>query len=221
MVLALLVAGLIAFSLGVAAEPSCDYAAGGLPDCYEPLERYGYDDRGDPNVPRANPRANACFGTGTFVESCVTERDWRVGWHLIRLQTGVLDCSQVPTELYAELAQWFDCSIKPSPVAVESSAVGSVVGGVYSACLVTPVVSVPSGVLQYYIASYYWSPQPSQSVLHTHHAGATIPVAVGVGYSNLTFPVAQPPYNSTAELVDGTGTVLLTFAPCPANPLTP
>lgn len=204
-----LIIGWLVISQPVAAdEVQCDYAVGGLSDCYEPIQ-YGYDDQGLPNVPRANLRANACFGAGTLVEECTDERDWRVGWHLIRLQTGVLDCSQVPSELYAELAQLFDCSIK-SPPPTTTVAVGY--------CVITPVVGVPSLTLRYYIGSYIWTPLAGQAELRTNNGGVVMPVAVGQDYVTYDFPPDQPPYTTTAELVDGNGSVLFTFSPCPVDP---
>lgn len=206
-----LVVGLLGISQSVGAEEvQCDYAVAGLPDCYEPIQ-YGYDNQGQPNVPRANLQANACFGTGTLADECADERDWRIGWHLIRLQTGVLDCSQVPTELYAELARLFDCSIKP-PAPVTPVADGR--------CGVLPVVAVPSLTLRYYIGGYEWLPLPGQAAIRTNHAGVVLPVVAGQAKVLYDFPPDQPPYTTTAELLDGTGTVLFTFPACPVDPRT-
>ena len=43
------------------------------------------DDRGNPNDPAVNDRANACFAGGDMEGKCDTEWEWMCGWHIIRL----------------------------------------------------------------------------------------------------------------------------------------
>jgi hypothetical protein len=57
----------------------------------------GFDDHGNPNDPRINERANACYEGGTMEDRCRIEFDWQVGWYLIRLQFGLLSREQVPS----------------------------------------------------------------------------------------------------------------------------
>jgi len=45
----------------------------------------GVDDRGQPNDPDTNDRANACYEGGSMEHAgCSTEWEWVCGWHLIR-----------------------------------------------------------------------------------------------------------------------------------------
>jgi hypothetical protein len=47
----------------------------------------GTDDRGEPNDPTVNERANACYDGGSMADSgCETDWEWECGWHLIRWQ---------------------------------------------------------------------------------------------------------------------------------------
>jgi hypothetical protein len=72
------------------------------------------DDRGDPNDPETNERANACFAGGSWEGKChqtdtdfdgdVDEHDinwmWRCGWYRIRAEKGLLKEGDYPSECY-------------------------------------------------------------------------------------------------------------------------
>ncbi|MEQ8674927.1 MAG: hypothetical protein RLP44_03840 [Aggregatilineales bacterium] len=61
----------------------------------------GFDDEGNPNDPRINERANACYEGGTLEGKCSTEAEWQAGWYLIRYQNGMINRQGIP-----EWAQW-------------------------------------------------------------------------------------------------------------------
>lgn len=44
----------------------------------------GVDDKGQPNDPAVNERANACFEGGSLEGRCETDAEWTCGWYLIR-----------------------------------------------------------------------------------------------------------------------------------------
>ena len=48
----------------------------------------GVDDRGNPNDPRVNERANACFEGGSMAGKCHADNEWEAGWYLIRFEWG-------------------------------------------------------------------------------------------------------------------------------------
>ncbi|QPC82788.1 hypothetical protein G4Y79_24405 [Phototrophicus methaneseepsis] len=58
----------------------------------------GFDDRGNPNDPRINERANACFEGGTMEGRCQTEIDWIAGWYLIRYNEGLIAREDFPSQ---------------------------------------------------------------------------------------------------------------------------
>lgn len=72
----------------------------------------GLDDRGQPNDPRTNSRANACYEGGTLAFKCGTtdldgdgvitqsESDalWNAGWYLIRFEQGIISRENFPAE---------------------------------------------------------------------------------------------------------------------------
>ncbi|MFQ3673987.1 MAG: hypothetical protein SNJ83_10370 [Aggregatilineales bacterium] len=74
------------------------------------------DDRGNPNDPSENERANACFTGGSWEGKChrtdvdfdgdVDEQDvnwmWRCGWYVIRVERGLLNEGQYPSECYTK-----------------------------------------------------------------------------------------------------------------------
>lgn len=57
----------------------------------------GVDDQGNPNDPAVNDNANACFEGGSLEDKCVTEWEWECGWHLIRLEEGLISESLFPS----------------------------------------------------------------------------------------------------------------------------
>ena len=58
----------------------------------------GFDDRGNPNDPRVNERANACYDGGTLAGKCDTQAEWDAGWYLIRFEYGLLGCADFPAQ---------------------------------------------------------------------------------------------------------------------------
>lgn len=61
----------------------------------------GVDDEGNPNDPRVNERANACYMGGTLEGKCATEAEWQAGWYLIRYEYGMINRQGIPV-----WAQW-------------------------------------------------------------------------------------------------------------------
>jgi hypothetical protein len=59
------------------------------------------DDRGNPNDPAVNERANACYAGAALEGKCHTEDEWIAGWYLIRFQYGIFSRDEVPA-----LYQW-------------------------------------------------------------------------------------------------------------------
>ncbi len=57
----------------------------------------GIDDRGQPNDPNINPRANACYTDGTWEDTCVNDWYWTCGWYLIRLEYEIYTTQHIPT----------------------------------------------------------------------------------------------------------------------------
>ena len=74
----------------------------------------GLDDRGNPNDPRTNERANACFEGGSMAGKCHAENEWEAGWYLIRFETGLITREQVPAQ-----HRWTVDDVAPGPVATE------------------------------------------------------------------------------------------------------
>ncbi len=58
----------------------------------------GFDDRGNPNDPRVNERANACYDGGTLAGKCDEQAEWDAGWYLIRFEYGLLNCDNFPSQ---------------------------------------------------------------------------------------------------------------------------
>ncbi len=56
------------------------------------------DDRGNPNDPAVNERANACYTGAALEGKCHTEDGWIAGWYLIRFQYGIFTSDDVPEE---------------------------------------------------------------------------------------------------------------------------
>lgn len=64
------------------------------------LAEAGKDDRGNPNDPRVNERANACYEGAAMEFKCGDDPVlWEAGWYLIRFQYGLIGADQVPDEL--------------------------------------------------------------------------------------------------------------------------
>lgn len=54
------------------------------------------DDQGNPNDPTINDRANACYADGSMAGKCDSVWEWTCGWHIIRLEQGLITREQVP-----------------------------------------------------------------------------------------------------------------------------
>ena len=50
----------------------------------------------EPNDPRVNERANACYDGGTLEGKCQIEEEWKAGWYLIRVEYGIFAQDDVP-----------------------------------------------------------------------------------------------------------------------------
>jgi hypothetical protein len=74
----------------------------------------GSDDRGNPNDPRTNERANACFEGGSMAGKCDAVNEWEAGWYLIRFETGLISREQVPAQ-----HRWTVGDAVPGPIATE------------------------------------------------------------------------------------------------------
>ncbi len=71
------------------------------------------DDRGNPNDPAVNERANACYAGAALEGKCHTEDEWIAGWYLIRFQYGIFSRDDVP-----EQYQWV---LPTEPVATQEA----------------------------------------------------------------------------------------------------
>jgi len=56
----------------------------------------GFDDRGEPNDPAVNERANACYEGGTLEGKCDSQLEWDAGWYLIRYEFGIFQRTDIP-----------------------------------------------------------------------------------------------------------------------------
>jgi hypothetical protein len=56
------------------------------------------DDQGNPNDPRTNERANACYEDGTMTSKCDEEWEWVCGWYLIRFEYGLISREVFPSD---------------------------------------------------------------------------------------------------------------------------
>lgn len=70
------------------------------------VSAFGLDDRGNPNDPNTNPRANACYAEGAMAGKCDTDWEWNAGWYLIRYQYGLLGLGDIP-EIYRGIVTLF------------------------------------------------------------------------------------------------------------------
>lgn len=62
-----------------------------------PVFAGGMDDEGQPNDPRVNENANACYEGGSMGHYyCDEEEEWIGGWYLIRYENGMITRDQVP-----------------------------------------------------------------------------------------------------------------------------
>lgn len=58
------------------------------------------DDRGNPNDPAVNERANACYAGASMAGQCGdNELMWIAGWYLIRFEHGLIGADQIPADL--------------------------------------------------------------------------------------------------------------------------
>jgi hypothetical protein len=57
------------------------------------------DDQGNPNDPKVNERANACYAGGTLAGKCDTPLLWEAGWYLIRYEAAMLVRGAFPAHL--------------------------------------------------------------------------------------------------------------------------
>lgn len=86
------------------------------------------DDLGNPNDPAENERANACFAGGSWEGKChTTDTDfdgdvdihdinwmWRCGWYVIRVERGLLNEGQYPSECYTKVRLFALGAVGPS-----------------------------------------------------------------------------------------------------------
>lgn len=77
----------------------------------------GVDDRGNPNDPAVNPRANACYTGGSLEGKCHTEVEWVAGWYLIRFESGILSRDEVPEDYQWVLPDVPVLNSAPAPTA--------------------------------------------------------------------------------------------------------
>lgn len=56
----------------------------------------GFDDRGNPNDPATNERANACFEGGSMARKCIQEWEWTCGWYIIRIDDDLMTVDDLP-----------------------------------------------------------------------------------------------------------------------------
>ena len=75
----------------------------------------GFDDRGNPNDPRVNERANACYEGAILEGKCHTQAEWDAGWYLIRFQFGLLGRDDIP-----EVYHWVLPPLETPPPALPS-----------------------------------------------------------------------------------------------------
>jgi hypothetical protein len=54
------------------------------------------DDEGNPNNPRENARANACFNGGAMAGKCDDAWEWNCGWFMIRYDAGMISRADFP-----------------------------------------------------------------------------------------------------------------------------
>lgn len=57
----------------------------------------GFDDLGNPNDPRVNERANACFEGATLYGKCDSPLMWEAGWYLIRYEAKIFTAEEIPS----------------------------------------------------------------------------------------------------------------------------
>lgn len=59
---------------------------------------FALDDRGNPNDPNVNERANACYENGSLAGKCNTDWEWEAGWYLIRFEAGLISRENFPAQ---------------------------------------------------------------------------------------------------------------------------
>ena len=57
---------------------------------------FASDDKGNPNEPADNDRANACYEDGSMAGKCDTQWEWECGWYLIRFESGMISPDTFP-----------------------------------------------------------------------------------------------------------------------------
>jgi hypothetical protein len=62
------------------------------------MAQSGLDDEGNPNDPRMNERANACYDGGSLAGKCDTQVEWDAGWYLIRYQNNMISRQNFPLQ---------------------------------------------------------------------------------------------------------------------------
>jgi hypothetical protein len=96
-----------------------------------------FDDLGNPNDPKVNERANACFDGATFEGKCDSPLMWEAGWYLIRYEAKIYKPEDIP--------EWLWWILPPHDVPQTS---------VFGKCIITissfgskAIVSVPGSIL--------------------------------------------------------------------------
>lgn len=56
------------------------------------------DDRGNPNDPATNPRANVCYTGGSLAGKCDEEWKWVCGWGIARVEKGIFNRAVLSAE---------------------------------------------------------------------------------------------------------------------------
>lgn len=56
------------------------------------------DDRGNPNNPNDNERANTCYDGGSMADKCISDWEWVCGYYLIRFEYGILSRENFPSD---------------------------------------------------------------------------------------------------------------------------
>lgn len=111
------------------------------------------DDLGQPNDPRINERANACYEGAEWAGKCVIEIEWVAGWYYIRLKAGIIGLDDIPSHIAWILPSPSDAG---PPVVVMGIPAGchEIGGGLY---ILWPGGTGPSGEVPAYADSACYS----------------------------------------------------------------